>query len=474
MQQTGSGKNWHATRGRPFGANPAIVVAMVERRRGRLWWKILLAPVLVLVIALVAVYWYLRPLLLTGTGYAAHNACATTFISGRDNPEADLPPNPLVPYLTVEIRDDGSATASVFGLARQTAWFTEGHGCSRADERPEIPAALPITEANPLVAAQTPETAPESSAAAVHTAIDDAFGDGFGTRAVVVVKDGKLVAERYADGFDAETPQLGWSMSKSVTNLMVGRLVAGNGFDIHATDLRPEWAEDDRSQITPDHLMRMTSGLAWDETYDLGTPITEMLYIADDMGGFVASQEQESPVGEVLEYSTGSTNLLCSIALDAVDGDANLPRELLLEPLGLTRAQWEPDAAGVPVCGSYLWATPREWAALGQFALADGVVDGERLLPEGWMAEATTPTGTFPGVDPYGASWWLNRGADGGLRFPDLPADAYWMSGHDGQWVFVVPSEEVVVVRMGFSPNRGIEELGVPDLVAGALAALQG
>lgn len=438
---------------------------MAERRRGRLWWKILLALVLVVVIALVAVYWYMRPLLLTGTGYAAHNACAVTNISDRTDPENDLPPNPLVPYLRTSA-DDGSVTATILGvLGDQTAWYTDGFGCTLADDRPELPEALPITEANPLVAQPAPAVASEG----IDAAIDAAFGDGFGTRAVVVVKDGEVVAERYADGFTAETPQLGWSMSKSVANLMIGRLVQTEGFDIDATNLRPEWADDDRSQITADDLMRMTSGLAWDETYDLGTPITEMLYTADDMGVFVASQELEFPVGEVLEYSTGSSNLLCSIALDAVDGDANLPRELVLGPLGLTHAQWEPDAAGVPVCGSYLWATPREWAGIGQFAMDDGVVDGEQLLPDGWMADSTTPTGNFPGVDPYGASWWLNEGADGALRFPDLPADAYWMSGHDGQWVFVIPSEDTIVVRMGFSPNRSIEELGVPELVAGVL-----
>lgn len=442
---------------------------MVERRRGHLWWKILLALLLVVVMAAVAGYWYMRPLLLTGTGYAAHNACAVANISERTDPAEDLPPNPLVPYLRTST-GDGSVTASVLGfLAGQTAWYTEGFGCTLSEERPDLPAAAAVTDTNPLVIASEPTDPP----AGVEDAVDAAFADGLGTRGVVVVADGELVAERYADGFSAATPQLGWSMSKSVTNLLVGRLVQTTGFDIHAADLRPEWAGDERSQITADHLMRMTSGLAWDETYDLGTPITEMLYIADDMGEFVAAQDLEFPVGEVLEYSTGSTNLLCSVALDAVDGDADLPRELVLEPLGLPHAQWEPDAAGVPVCGSYLWATPREWAALGQFALADGVVDGELLLPEGWMAEATTATGEFPDVDPYGASWWLNEGTDGSLRFPDLPADAYWMSGHDGQWVFVIPSQETVVVRMGFSPNRGIDELGVPDLVAGVLEALQ-
>ena len=431
----------------------------------------LLTLALVVTTAAVGAYWYVRPLLLTATGYAAHNACALEHIADRTDPASDLPPNPLVPYLRTSSSDDGSVRASVLGLlAAQTAWYTEGHGCALADERPAFPAATPITDAHPLIDAPAPTSTPEG----VEAAIDAAFAEGLGTRAIVVVKDGELVAERYADGFTAETPQLGWSMSKSVANLLVGRLVEENGFDIRASDLRQEWTGE-HSTITADHLMRMTAGLAWDETYDLGTPITAMLYLTEDMGDYVASQPLAHPVGDFQQYSTGSTNLLCEVASEAVDGDANLARELLLEPLGLPSAQWELDASGTPVCGSYLWATPREWAAIGQFVLDDGVVSGARLLPEGWVAGATEPTVADELIPtPYGAGWWLNRDVDGDVALPGFPADGFWAQGHDGQRLYIVPSEGLVVVRMGFSPGLDDTGIGSAELMTGILDSLVG
>lgn len=433
----------------------------------RLIWKILLGLALVLVVAVVGVYWYLRPLLLTGTGYAAHNACALQFISDRDDASSDLPPNPLVPYLSVSVGSDG-ATATILGIfAKQTAHYTAGFGCAIADNAPELPTAHPVAAAHPFLDSPAPE-----APAAIDTAIDAAFADGLGTRAVLVIKDGELIAERYADGFDVDTPQLGWSMTKSVTNLLVGRAVAESGYDIHATGLIDGW-DDERARISPDHLMRMTGGLAWDETYDLGTPITEMLYIEEDMGEFVAELEAEFAPGEFFEYSTGSSNLLCSVLVDQLDADANLPRELLLDPLGLTSAQWETDAAGTPVCGSYLWATPREWAAIGQFVLDDGVIDGERLLPEGWIEQAVTPTMTDTGPAPgYGASWWLNDDGDDALVHADFPADLLWASGHDGQLLYLAPSEDLIVLRMGFSPGLGSSGTGSEQLLADVLEAL--
>ena len=441
---------------------------MATNRRRRVAPKILGALVLLLVAGAVAAYWYARPLLLTGTGYAAHNACALQNIAERSTAGDDLPPNPLVPYLQWEVLSDGSVEASLLGiLAKQTAWYTPGFGCTVADNRPELPQSAPIETANPIAEAPTPASASPQ----VQQVLDDAFVADLGTRAVVVVKDGQLVAEQYADGFDSETPQLGWSMAKSATNLLVGRLVATEGIDIHEPLREQLWLEDDRSQITVDHLLRMTSGLKWDETYELGTPITEMLYLQTDMGQFAASQELAHPVGTQEQYSSGSTNIVCRQLLQEVEGDANLPRELLLAPLGLSSAVWETDEAGTPVCSSYLWATPRDWAALGQFALDDGVASGEPLLLEGWITESIQPNDVQEMEEGnFAASWWVNERADGSLEHPDLPRDAYWMAGHDGQRVFIIPSEDMVIVRMGFSP--GLDGSNWADLAAELVTAL--
>ena len=310
----------------------------------------------------------------------------------------------------------------------------------------------------------------------VAAAIAKAFGDDLsaadreelGTRAVVVVHGGQLVAERYADGFDAGTPQLGWSMSKSVTNLLVGRLVQEGKVSLDDDHLREEWT-DERADITVEDLLRMTGGLKWDETYDLGTPITQMLYREPDMGGYVASQPAAHDPGTYQQYSSGSTTLLCAVLSERTGVAADLPRQELFVPLGLSSAVLEPDAVGTPVCSSYLWATPRDWAAIGQFALQDGVWNGTRLLPEGWMADSTTAIDVETEEEGYGAGWWVNTMPDGSLVEPSLPADAYFAEGHDGQWIVVVPSEDLVVVRLGFSPE--VDDVKAVDLAADLIAA---
>ncbi|WP_108718739.1 serine hydrolase [Miniimonas sp. S16] len=440
-------------------------------RRSR--W-IVLVVLGVVVLAVVGAYWWQRPLLLTGTGYAAHNACAVTHVAGRDDPETDLPPNPLVPVLRSSVTDDG-ASGSVLGvLARQRAWFTPGFGCTLADAAPVLPTPTEVSDAaNPFSTSALP-SAPDASPE-VTVALDAAFGvdlDGeartaLGTRGVVVLQGGELVAERYADGFTADTPQLGWSMSKSLTNLLVGRLVHDGELTLDQDHLRPEWT-DERADITVRQLLDMTSGLRWDETYDLGTPITRMLYLEPDMGSYVASLPLAHEPGTYQQYSSGSITLLCSV-IAPDHGGADFPRQELFAPLGLSTMVLEPDGVGTPVCASYGWGTPRDWAAVGQLVLDDGVWNGQRLLPEGWVAESVVDTDVDGQEDGYGLGWWVNQLADGTLRYPELPADAYWMSGHDGQSVYVVPSADLVVVRMGFTPAA--DDRSVP-LVADLLTAL--
>ncbi len=440
----------------------------------RRWVIRVFAGVVVLaVVAIVAVYWYARPLLLTGTGYAAHNACALAHLADRPA-DGDLPPNPLVPYLRMDTSPEG-ASASVLGvLARQRAWYVDGVGCTLAEEAPDVGALTAVEEGEAL-----PEAAPseELNSLLAHGFGDDLDADdreALGTRAIVVLHRGEIVAERYADGFDAETPQLGWSMAKSVANLLTGALVADGVVAVDDAGLREEWT-DDRREITVDDLMRATSGLEWDETYDLGTPITRMLYLEEDMAGYVAGLPLAHDPGSYRQYSSGSTNLLCSVLAARAGEGADLPVRELFAPLGLSSAVWEVDAVGTPVCSSYLWATPRDWATLGQFALQDGVWDGERILPEGWMAESTTvrPVAQSEDVN-YAAGWWSNLIPDGPTFNGDLPEDAFWATGHDGQRMFVIPSAELVVVRLGFSPGVGGDDLRVDQLVADLVETLGG
>ena len=440
--------------------------------RRRRWPRVLAGLLALIVLAAIGGYWYERPLLRTGTGYAAHNACALTFIAGRSKAETDLPPNPLVPYLSTSL-DDGAKTArtSIKGLlAGQDAAWSPETGCT-VGGKPEVATPGPAPAA-PTANSMTAAT--NSDDADVKQLIGAAFGDDLGatertrlgTRAVVVVRDGAIVGERYADGFTQDTPQLGWSMTKSVANLLTGRLVLDGTVKLTDDHLRPEWT-DDRADITIDQLLRMTGGLAWDETYSLGTPITQMLYGESDMAGYVASQKLAHAPGTHQQYSSGSTTLLCSVLGERAKATSRLAAAQVFAPLGLRSAVLETDGVGTPVCSSYLWATPRDWAALGQFALQDGVWDGERLLPDGWMAESTkvTPVKTTE-EKGYAAGWWSNTDADGSLVEPSLTADTYSMQGHDGQRVYVVPSKKLVVVRLGFSPDYSGEDPAIAPLVA--------
>lgn len=427
----------------------------------RILRRTLIAAAIVVVVVLAVgtgVYRWQRPMILTATGYAAHNACAVAEIAGRDNAARDLPPNPLESFTRWGDDESDATTGSLLGVfAKQKAWYTEGFGCTLAAERPTLGAASPVSAVgNPFTGASMP---PPS--AGVDTAIARAFGEdlpaadaaALGTRAVVVVKGGKLVAERYAEGFDAKTPQLGWSMSKSAANLITGLLVRQGKVALDDHELRPEWT-DQRADITIEQLLRMTSGFEWDETYDLGTPITQMLYGEPDMGAYVAGLPLANAPGSVQEYSSGSTTLLCSILAERTGLGADLPRQTLLGALGLSSAVFEPDAAGTPVCSSYLWATPRDWAAIGQFALQNGTWNGKRLLPEDWMARSLDVAPVDKTDDPgYGMGWRVNVLPDGGLRWPELPKDTYYASGYAGQKVIIVPSKDLVVVRMGFTPE---------------------
>lgn len=436
-----------------------------------------------LIIAVTAAFWHYRPLLLTGTGYAAHNACAVTFLANRENPETDLPPNPLVPHLHTQIdRNSGTATATVYSLAAQTAWYEPGLGCVLAKDDPRPSLRADALKANAPITPNPGIELPEATDVGVgkHTdgtatidrqALRAAVTETMGvpnTRAVVVLHKGSIVAEEYAPGFTPETRQLGWSMTKSVGSALAGRMLADDNapakISLDDTKLFPQW-HDERAKISINDLIRMTSGLKWDEAYELGTPITRMLYLEEDMGKFVADLPLDHAPGTFRQYSTGSTNLLCEVLADRSEHGNQMPRKLLFEPLGMTSAVMEPDASGTPACGSYLWATPRDWAKFGQFFLNEGRIGEEKLLPENWIQETTKVLPADGEPEPYGAAWWVNRRPDGQLRFPNMPDDTYWAQGHDGQFTIVIPSADMVIVRMGFNPDYSMDNVKITDLV---------
>ncbi|MEX1177532.1 MAG: serine hydrolase [Nitriliruptor sp.] len=448
--------------------------------RGR---KVLLSIVVLLALVIGGVVWYLGPIAPIATGYAAKTVCSAHFVSGRtvEDGLGDLPSNPLVPLLRTEADDsEGTVSTSLLGLWRSTAYVSEGSGCTLAEEDPNF--------TTPTIAAGEPGTAwtdgegaaelpddidGEALAAAIDTAFveDDPEGRERNTRAVVVVHDGELIAERYGDGFGPDTPLLGWSMGKSIANAIVGRLVADGELDPAADQLLERWEDDARADITLDHLLTMTSGLAFEEVYDPDTDATRMLFRPGDTGAYAAAQDLVAEPGTEWSYSSGTTNILCDLAQDASGLGTELAHELVFAPLGMASAIIEPDASGGLVCSSFPYATARDWARFGQWFLQDGEWDGQQLLPEGWVERSTTPVELADPATPYGAQWWLNESSDGQLRMPAVPADAYWASGNEGQQVVVVPSQDLVVVRLGFSGAFSGVEWGLEPLLAGVIDA---
>ncbi len=428
------------------------------------------------------VAWYLGPIAPVATGYASKIVCSGHFVSGRTvaSVQEDLPSNPLVPLLRTTADDSaGSVRTTLLGLWASTAWVTE-HGCTLADERPAFGAWGPTDfDARPWPLGDV--VAIDSVPAGLATAIDGAFveDDPGGllrnTRAVVVVHGGEVVAERYAPGFDEATPLLGWSMTKSIANAMVGRLL-GEGVigPVDEPAAVTAWdADDPRAAITMEQLLQMRSGLAFDEVYDPNTDATNMLFRPVDTGEFAASKPLAFPPGEVSSYSSGTSNIVCDVLHDASGLGPEMADELVFGPLGMRTAVLEPDVAGDLVCSSYAYASARDWAKFGLWFLQDGEWDGERLLPRGWVDFTTTPVPASANPErPYGAHWWLNQGADGEVRMPSVPTDAYWASGNEGQQVVVIPSQDLVVVRLGLSGDFSSIDWGLERLLADVIGAL--
>lgn len=433
-----------------------------------------LALVGLIVLAGVAVS-RIDPIARTGSGYIAKIACSEVFVAGRD-PAAVMSAefkgiDPALERVSVKFDiDDKTVATSLFGMGRSRAVYREGYGCTLAGagEILELPAL-------PGAGAPDDRALIRSGNAALEAVFDAAMADASaGHRALLAMRGGEIIGERYAEGFGPDTRMLSWSMAKSVTADMVGAAVLRGVLDIDDAPPVPEWreADDPRRAITWRDLLRMESGLAFDESY--GAPMSDvnrMLFQSADTGGVAADQPAAAPPGEVWAYSSGTTNLI-QRALRTALTEAGIdyhrfPRGALFGPLGASSAVLEPDASGVFVGSSFLYATARDWARLGQLHLQDGVWQGVRLLPEGWTDFVRTPVAASD--NEYGGQFWLNLdGLSGrGRRFPELPASAFMMSGHEGQYVVMMPDEDIVLVRLG--QTRGAIPFEVAGPVLGAM-----
>lgn len=436
--------------------------------------------ILSLVIAYALYYgWQAFPII---SGYGAKNICSCVMLAGR-NPH-DVIKNELggfpIRLGTFEVNyKDSSATGSVFGLAKRKAIYRKGLGCSLVVEMKEddfraqkanLPAPPRLKQdsiAWPQGDLTSDSVKTEVDLAKINAVLDDAFSEPGEkklrrTRAVVVVYDGQIVAERYADGFDKDSKLIGWSMTKSITNALVGILVKQGKLKLEEPALVKAWGNDDRKSITLNDLMHASSGLDWEENYGGPSGATNMLFKKKDMGLYAAEVPSAHKPGEFFYYSSGTTNIISRIIRETV-GDENyyrFPYEELFYKIGMLNTTLETDAGGTFVGSSYSFGPARDWARFGLLYLNDGVWNGERILPEGWVKYTTTPA---KGADrgQYGAQFWLNAGAAGNpsLRYyPDVPADLFWADGFEGQNVFVLPSKKLVVVKLGLSQGDYLDD----------------
>ena len=394
-----------------------------------------------------------------GSSYAAKTVCSCVFVSGRDLKTVQAQDLHAVPFATTEVeKATQTVSANIYGLANVKAIFRKGLGCTLVNEttedelrkQPGVPQANPVPESLTI-----PLSLPaEINQQALQRAVEAAFAEKDAahpvrTRAVAVLYKGQLIAEKYAPGISAKTPLLGWSMTKSVTNALVGMLVKDGKLDVHKPAPIDEWKNDDRQQITLDHLLRMSSGLAFEENYAQPGDATYMLFRASGAGAYAIQSKPSSAPGEVWSYSSGTTNILQEIIRRQFASLAEyraFPHQRLFQKIGMNSAVLEPDASGTYVGSSFMYATARDWAKFGQLYLQDGVWQGERLLPEGWVKYSSTETPHSGGL--YAAQFWIDH-AD-----KTFPQDAFMALGFEGQSVTIIPSKQLVIVRLGCTPDE--------------------
>jgi CubicO group peptidase (beta-lactamase class C family) len=414
------------------------------------------------------------------TGLGAKLACSGHYLSGFDDARIanDLASySALTRLLEINSSEPRVVAASMPGSPAAVARYRPGLGCAleypgqtaldaatvsaaTVDAAKHWPAGAQTTPADPRIAALLSRVLEEDNA------------EGLDTRALLVVQDGRILGEAYAPGISKNTPLLGWSMGKSVTAILVGRLQALGLLAIAEQNLFPGWAADARAGISVENLLQMTSGLGFSEDYVPGSDATRMLFMSPS----ASDEALESPLvhtpGSFFAYSSGTTNLLARLVYERLGANVQSQMDFIAreinEPLALEATTLELDASGVVVGSSFVYASARDWARFGLLLLDGGQINGQRLLEADWVKRATQANQSDN--DPrYGYQLWLNGGGRE-LRWPSLPADAYAMQGNRSQFVMLLPSLRAIVVRLGWSAT----DYPVDARVSRLAAALDG
>ena len=433
-------------------------------------------PVLLLVASVVlvgAVFAIERGLDTLGIAVAfkARMLCSGIFLSDRQPEQVlqDLEIDDLAPlrFIRTEVDpSDGVVRASALGFVRRQAASRGATGCAlvpRGMTRSEFRHASVRDDSGLWGRKPSPPIPVAPPDDSVRTALDEVLGRAFAepdsahrrrTQAVVVMQHGRIVGERYAPTITSDTRLLGWSMTKGVMNALVGILVRDGRLSLDEPVRLPEWsaAGDPRGAITMRHLLHMSSGLRLNEVMtSLRSDVIRMLLANDDMAAFVASRDLMATPGSHWAYASGTSVIIARVIRNVIGNDTayvRFPRDALFDRIGMTSAVIETDASGTFVGSSLMYATARDWARFGQLYLNDGMWNGERILPEGWVQFTRVPAPADSNRS-YGAHFWLGVPSDPGEPASALTDGALQAAGHEGQYVTIIPSHDAVIVRLG-------------------------
>ena len=415
-------------------------------------------------------------------GYAAKNACSLlniTKLSLKAIKEELHEDSPLFNLVKIKYeKDTGKVVCSFLGIIKRTAIYRPPFGAVLVYQNyKNIIKNYPKPSIREKCQTQDfIETADSNIEHNLHMkkALDYAFSEPENpktkrrTRAVLVIHKNRIIAEQYASGFSKDTVFPGWSMTKSILNLALGVRVQQGKIDISKKRLRNNWKNDSRAEISIENLLRMESGLKWQEAYTAKSSALTMLTCKANIAKYVASFKKTITDNQPLKfnYSSGSTNIISQLLRESFNNDneyINFLWNNLFIPLGLKSAQPEFDASGTWVASSFLFATARDWARFGKFVLDKGKVQEKQIIPDWWMNKSTTPglsyrpckvTGNKQGL-AYGMHWWLNKKDRNGENWmSDVPEDTVSAIGHLGQFLTIIPSCNLIVVRLGLSRGQ--------------------
>jgi len=410
------------------------------------------------------------------SGFTAKNMCSCVFVGGRDPKSVEAEelgsfPLSLAGYTIDSINK--SVTSTVAGMAEKKAIYREGLGCTLVNELSEAAIRQQPAPVILKAPAQT-DTAywPLGNKAAGYIPANIDFArlsklckqevlktntkGQQEARALLVVYDGRLISENYAPGFNKNSKMLGWSMAKSITSAMIGLLVKEGRLAVAQPAPVPEWAAagDERKNITLENLLQQTSGLDFEENYNKSSNATIMLFNKADMGAYTAARPLKDKPGRSFYYSSGNSNILSRIIRQTVGDNSyhSFMYDSLFYKLGMYNTVMEPDAGGTMVGSSYVFATAQDWARFGLLYYNNGAVNGQQLFTTDWVKKTVTPSAADQ-LQQYGYQFWLN-GIDKKMpsqrKFSAAPADMFYADGYAGQYVFIIPSKKLVIVRLGF------------------------